>query len=132
MMRDVLPGKRRLKTPGEIIVAEFLTPLGRTQQHLADALGTDRARVNAILKGRRAITLDLALRLEKVLGPSALFWMNLQQRYDLWKALRDPEVLESISRLEPLMLGFRKRYAMRGRLAWEEGGNPWHRGEDEA
>ena len=131
MTPNELPEKRRPKTPGQIIVAEFLRPLGRTQQDLADALNTDRARVNAILTGRRSITLDVAMKLERVLGPSALFWMALQQRVDLWNALHDPSVRESVDRLEPLMRGFRKRRIMNSRLTWETRGNPWHAQTDD-
>jgi addiction module HigA family antidote len=73
-----IPTNRPPTTPGEVITEEFLKPLDITQQALADAVKMSRVGVNAILNGRRAITPHTALRLERVLGPSAQFWLNLQ------------------------------------------------------
>lgn len=97
-----LPSHRRPTTPGEIIQEEFLTPLRLTQQQLADAMHVDRVRVNNIINGRRAVTPDTALRLEKVLGPSAQFWLNLQQHVDLWDALHSDQVREELRELHSL------------------------------
>lgn len=85
-----IPANRPPTTPGKIITEEFLKPLDITQQELADALKMSRVGVNAILNGRRAITPDTALRLERVLGPSAQFWLNLQMTVDLYNTLRSP------------------------------------------
>jgi addiction module HigA family antidote len=69
--------------PGEVLLEEFLNPLGITQLRLAKELGVDPRRVNAIVLGKRAITADTALRLSRYFGTSERFWMNLQTRYDL-------------------------------------------------
>jgi addiction module HigA family antidote len=74
--------------PGEMLLEEFLVPGKMTQTVLAQKLGWTRARLNELIKGKRAITADSALDLSRVLGTSAKLWMNLQATYDLDKALR--------------------------------------------
>jgi addiction module HigA family antidote len=74
--------------PGEMLLEEFLVPGKMTQTVLAQKLGWTRARLNELIKGKRAITADSALDLSHVLGTSAKLWMNLQATYDLDKALR--------------------------------------------
>lgn len=74
--------------PGEMLLEEFLVPGKITQTVLAQKLGWTRARLNELIKGKRAITADSALDLSRVLGTSAKLWMNLQATYDLDKALR--------------------------------------------
>ncbi len=69
--------------PGEILMDEFLAPLGISQYRLAKDIGVPPRRINEIVKGRRAITADSALRLSRYFGLSAQFWMNLQTRYEL-------------------------------------------------
>ena len=69
--------------PGEVLVEEFLEPLGISQYALAKAIGVDLPRIRAIAKGQRGITADTALRFAKYSGTSAEVWMNLQSRYDL-------------------------------------------------
>jgi len=96
-----LPTHRRPTTPGEYIDELFLKPRGLTQQQLADALSIDRVGVNAIINGRRSVTPETALRLEKVLGPSAGFWLNLQRGVDLWDAMHS-DVVNKIKRLHML------------------------------
>lgn len=98
----LLPKHRRPSTPGEIIREEFLKPLHLTQQELADAMEVDRVRINNIINGRRGVTPNTALRLEKVLGPSAEFWLSLQMHVDLWDALHSEET-PKIERLERLV-----------------------------
>jgi len=70
-------------TPGEILTEEFLEPLGLSHRELARRMGVSPMRVNDIAHGKRAISADTALRLSKVLGTSARFWMNLQTNHDL-------------------------------------------------
>lgn len=70
-------------TPGEILRTEFLEPLGITQYRLAQATGLSQTRVSEIVRGRRAITIDTALRLSKALGVDDRFWINIQTDYDL-------------------------------------------------
>jgi len=69
--------------PGEILLEEFLGPLGISQYRLAQAIRVPPRRINEIVHGKRAISPDTALRLSRALGTSDRFWINLQTRYDL-------------------------------------------------
>ena len=69
--------------PGEILMEEFLKPLGISQYRLAVDISVPPRRINEIVHGKRAITADTALRLARYFGNSEGFWMNLQTRYDL-------------------------------------------------
>ncbi len=71
---------------GEILSEEFLKPAGITQERFAKALGVSRRSVNEIVRGRRSITAEMAIRLSKVLGTSAEMWLGLQADYDLLTA----------------------------------------------
>jgi len=75
--------------PGEILRFEFMEPLGLSQNQLARDLDVPPARISELIHGRRTLTADTALRLEKYFGVSAQFWLNLQARYDLKIARRD-------------------------------------------
>jgi addiction module HigA family antidote len=79
--------KRRPPSAGEILAREFLEPLGMTQTELADAMGVQRRLVNEIVNERRAVTVQTALLLSKVLGTTAEFWLNMQYANDMWDAL---------------------------------------------
>ena len=70
-------------TPGEILAEEFLQPMSLSHRELARRMGVNPMRVNEIVRGKRTITADTAIRLARVLGTSARFWMNLQSNYDL-------------------------------------------------
>ena len=72
--------------PGEMLLEEFLRPLGITQAAFADKLGWTKARLNELIHGRRGITADAALDLADALGTSAKLWMNLQTTFDLDRA----------------------------------------------
>lgn len=74
--------------PGEILMEEFLEPMGMTQTEFADRIGWTRARLNELIRGKRGVTADAALDLADVLGTSPKLWMNLQATYDLDKAQR--------------------------------------------
>ena len=78
--------------PGEILLEEFLEPMGMTQTELAGKLGWTRARLNELIKGKRGITAESALDLAEVLGTSAKLWMNLQATYDLDQAIKKRKV----------------------------------------
>lgn len=80
--------------PGEILRFEFMEPLGLSQNQLARDLDVPVARISELVHGRRSITADTALRLEKYFGVAAQFWLNLQSRYDLKVARREawPEI----------------------------------------
>jgi len=69
--------------PGEILLEEFLKPLGLSQYRLAKDVSVPPRRINEIVRGARAITADTALRLARFFGTSERFWMNLQTRYEL-------------------------------------------------
>lgn len=86
-----LPKKRAPTHPGEMLL-DFLEDLGKTQTELADAAGISRVRLNAVIRGRRSVTPDTALRLERTLGKPAYWWLGLQQDYDLWQRLHSPEM----------------------------------------
>jgi addiction module HigA family antidote len=70
--------------PGEMLLEEFLKPLKITQSELAEKLGVSYPRVNELIHGKRGITPDTALRLEKLFGMEAQFWLNLQLAWDLY------------------------------------------------
>lgn len=90
-----------LPTPGEILAAEFLEPMGLTQYRLAQAIHVPQTRIAAIIKDGRSITADTALRLSRFFGTSAEFWMNLQNQYDADTARANlGEELESIEPFE--------------------------------
>lgn len=80
---------------------EFLRPLGISQSAFAVQLGVSFPRLNEMIRGKRGVTPDTALRLAHVLGTSADFWLGLQQDWDLWHALRSNQA-RAIARLEPL------------------------------
>lgn len=101
LKRRGLPTHRSPTHPGEMLLEEFLKPLGVTQTAFAYRMGVSYPRLNEIINGRRAVTTDTALRLERVLGMSAGFWLGLQLDWDLWHALTGPAI-EEIAKLEPL------------------------------
>jgi antitoxin HigA-1 len=96
-----LPRNRPPTHPGDMLFEEFVKPLELTQAELARRLGVSYPRLNEIIKRKRSITPDTALRLARVLGMSADFWLGLQQDWDLWHAMHSPEAKE-ISRLQPI------------------------------
>ena len=81
-----IPTHRQPTPPGEMLLEEFLLPMGITQRQLADAIHVPYQRINEIVNGRRGITPATALRLAKFFGVSPDFWMNLQMRWDLYHA----------------------------------------------
>ncbi|MDH5605793.1 MAG: HigA family addiction module antitoxin [Anaerolineae bacterium] len=91
--------------PGETLYEDFMEPLGISQSRLARELGVDPRRINEIVNGKRSITVDTALRLEKYFGASAMFWINLQTSYDLRMANRDGVLSQKISKIIPVQSG---------------------------
>lgn len=87
--------------PGEMLLEEFLKPLGITQTAFAARMGISYPRLNEVIKGKRSVTTDTALRLARVTGLSADFWLGLQQDWDLWHTLNS-EDLSEIEKLVPL------------------------------
>jgi antitoxin HigA-1 len=98
----MLVTKRKPSSVGEILVEEFMQPLGLTQLTLSEAMGVPRKHVNELCKDRRGITAPTALILARVFGNSADFWLNLQRRVDVWDALHNPVQIERIERARPL------------------------------
>ena len=98
---DVASGRRLPPVhPGEILRDEFLKPMGLSVYRLARALRISRPRLNDIVRGRRAVTVDTALRLGRYFGTTPAFWINLQTRFDLEVA--DGTVRQKIEReIEP-------------------------------
>ena len=78
-----MPTDRIPTHPGEILLEEFLVPLGVTQKQLADHIGVPIQRVNEIVRGRRGVSSSTAWLLSEALGTTPEFWMNLQVRHDL-------------------------------------------------
>jgi antitoxin HigA-1 len=94
--------------PGEVLLEDFMKPLGLTQYRLAHELGVTPIRISQIVRGQRAISVDTALRLARYFGTSAAVWMRMQVRYDLEvaqgrmneKIKREVKVLQRPSRPE--------------------------------
>ncbi len=94
--------KRQPVSVGKMITEEFMVPLRITQGQLAAAMGVSRKTANELCTGKRSVTVDTALMLAKVFGNTAQFWLNLQQRNDLWDALHSPKRMDRINRARPI------------------------------
>ena len=94
-----VPTHRAPTHPGEMLLEEFLVPMGLTQRNLADFLNIPYQRVNEIINERRGITPKTALRLAKFFNISADYWMNLQLRWDLYYAQQDEE--DQLKKIHP-------------------------------
>lgn len=98
----MLMTERKPVTVGEILSEEFLEPMGLTQGGLAEAMGVPRKHVNELCNDRRAVTAPTALILSRVFGNTPDFWLNVQRRTDLWRAMHSPRQRERIERARPL------------------------------
>ena len=96
-----LPTNRPPTHPGEMLMEEFLKPLGITQTEFAERIDVSYPRLNELIHGKRGVTPDTALRLARVLGTSADFWLGLQQDWDLWQIKQSPAA-RRIQMLEPI------------------------------
>ena len=96
-----IPTHRPPTHPGEMLLEEFLKPLALTQTELAERLGVSYPRVNELVHGKRDMTPDTALRLERFLGVEAQFWLNLQLAWDLYHATHS-KVAQQIQQIKPL------------------------------
>lgn len=94
--------KRKPATVGEILVEEFMEPMGLTQGALAEAMHVQRKHVNEPCNDRRRVTAATALILSRVFGNSADFWLNIQRQNDLWEVMNTPTERERIERARPL------------------------------
>ena len=99
-----IPNTRRLKRrpthPGEMLQEDFMPDFGLTVAGLAEALGVSRQSINELLRGRRAVSPEMALRLARLFGNSPEFWLNAQRSVDLWDAAQN--VTEDVKRIKPL------------------------------
>ena len=101
MSIDNTGGMRRRPThPGEMLREDFLPDYGLTVSGLADALGVSRQTVNELLRERRALSPEMALRLSRLFGNSPEFWLNAQRAVDLWDAAQAIRV--DVERIKPL------------------------------
>jgi addiction module HigA family antidote len=98
-----MPREIPYPTPGEILLEEFLKPMGITQYRLAKEIGVPQRRIGEIVAGKRAVTADTGLRLSRFFGTSDGFWVGLQTDYDTAQA-KDAllDVLSRIHRFEPV------------------------------
>jgi addiction module HigA family antidote len=98
----MLMTKRKPISVGEMLIQEFMEPIGLTQGALAEAMGVQRKHVNELSNNRRAVTASTALILARVFGNTPDFWLNIQHRSDLWEAMQSPRERERIKRARPL------------------------------
>ena len=94
-----IPTHRRPTHPGEMLVEEFLVPMGISQRELSDAIRVSYQRVNQIANGPRSVTPSTALRLARYFGNSADFWLNLQLRCDLYHVQQEERQI--LNRIQP-------------------------------
>lgn len=94
--------ERRPTHPGEILREDFIPDYDLTVSGLAKALGVSRQTVNELLRERRALSPEMALRLARLFGNSPEFWLNLQRTVDLWEA--EEAIREDVRRIEPLQV----------------------------
>jgi addiction module HigA family antidote len=95
-------GRRKIRPthPGEMLREDFLPDYGLTISGLAEALGVSRQTINELLRGRRAVSPEMALRLSRLFGNSAEFWLNAQRAVDLWDAAQ--AIRTEVQRIKPL------------------------------
>lgn len=86
--------------PGEVLMEDFIGPLGITQHRLAVAISVPPRRINEIVHGQRRITADTALRLGRYFGTSAQFWINLQTHHDL--EIEADVISDALAHIQPL------------------------------
>ncbi len=91
---------RRPTHPGEMLSEDFLPDYGLTVSNFAKAIGVSRQTVNELLRARRAVSPEMALRLSRLFGNTAEFWLNAQRAVDLWEASRN--IKKKIDRINPL------------------------------
>lgn len=92
----MLPKNRAPTHPGEMLLKEFLEPLGITQKDFAQHVGWTYARLNEIIHGKRGVTANSALTLADAFNMEADFWLNLQKNWDLWHAAKHHQLVKPI------------------------------------
>lgn len=94
------PMTRRPTHPGEMLLEDFLPDYDLTVAGLADAVGVSRQSINELLRGRRAVSPEMALRLARLFGNTPEFWLNAQRAVDLWHAAQ--AIRDDVARIKPL------------------------------
>ena len=92
--------KRRPTHPGEMLREDFLSDYGLTVSALAEAIGVSRQSINELLRERRAVSPEMALRLARLFGNTPEFWLNAQRAVDLWDAAQS--LRKDVARIKPL------------------------------
>ena len=95
-----IPTHREPTHAGEMLLFEFLEPMHLTQREVAEGIGVPYQRINELVNGRRGVTPSTALRLAKFFNTTPDFWLNLQQRWDLYQANRNEQ--EALRRIKPV------------------------------
>src|ERR1700686_1438420 len=106
----MLVTKRKPASVGEILIQEFMEPMGLTQGVLAKAMGVQRKHVNELCNNRRAVTAPTALILAREFGNRPGFWLNVQRRSDLWEGMHSPRGLQRIKRARPIGASLLRRF----------------------
>ncbi len=96
------PLTRRPTHPGEMLQEDFLPDHDLTVAGLAEAVGGSRQSINELLRGRRAVSPEMALRLSRLFGNSAEFWLNAQRAVDLWEGAH--AIKDAVARIKPLQV----------------------------
>lgn len=96
-----LPTRRRPTPPGKILAREFLGPLNITQAAFAKHIGITAARLSEIIRGKRAVSIDTAIRFERALGFAADSWLRMQLAVDMYDAQHGPTA-KALARIKPL------------------------------
>jgi addiction module HigA family antidote len=94
------PMQRRPTHPGEMLREDFLPDFGLTVAGLAEAAGVSRQSINELLRGRRAVSPEMALRLARLFGNTPELWLNAQRAVDLWDAAET--IKDDVARIKPL------------------------------
>ena len=97
---NMRPMKRRSTHPGEMLREDFMPDYALTVASLAEALGVSRQSINELLRERRAVSPEMALRLSRLFGNSPEFWLNAQRSVDLWDAAQ--AIRSDVTRIKPL------------------------------
>ena len=98
-----VPTHREPTHPGEMLLEEFLKPMGISQRDLADGIHVPYQRVNELVNRRRGVTPSTALRLARFFGNSAGFWLSTQHRWDLYQVMKSEA--QELKRIRPVKVG---------------------------
>lgn len=98
--------------PGEILAELYLEPLNMSAGQLAKVLGLDRQRIERLVKGECAISTDTAERLAKAFSTTTVYWMNLQNAWEIQEYLKDPEKQRELDKIEPIVVSEEPMFAV--------------------